>query len=215
MTGDDVFRDRAAAGRALGARLADLAVAGDRPLVLGLPRGGVTVAAGVASTLGGELDVVVARKISHPSAPELALGALAEGGGEPLWDRAILDQVGRTPGDLLDEVAAGRVELARRVAAYRGARPPIDVRGRAVVVVDDGVATGATARAALRTLRARGAARLVLAVPVAPPQTLAALAQDADEVVTLLAPSDFVAVGRWYDDFAQLTDDDVRAALLS
>ena len=124
----------------------------------------------------------------------------------------MLRQMGVHSADLADVVAAERDELARQVTAYRGSRPAPDVRGRVVVVVDDGVATGATARAALRAVRDQGAARLVLAVPVAAPESIASFTE-ADDVVTLLAPKRFVAVGRWYDDFTQLTDDDVRRAL--
>jgi putative phosphoribosyl transferase len=206
----DTFRDRADAGRRLGARLADLGVA-PGPVVLGLPRGGVTVAAEVAAALPGQLDVLVARKLAHPEQPELALGALAEG-GSPVWDSAMLRSMGLRSDDLDEVVSAERRELARRVASYRGDRPAPDLYGRVVVLVDDGVATGATARAALRAVRDRGAARLLLAVPVAAPDSLATFT-DADEVVTLLAPAHFVAVGRWYDDFAQLSDEDVRRAL--
>jgi putative phosphoribosyl transferase len=206
----DTFRDRADAGRRLGALLSDLGVS-RAPVVVGLPRGGVAVAAKVAAALGGRLDVLVARKLAHPRQPELALGALAEG-GSPVWDEQMLKHMGLRSDDLAGVVAAERKELARRVATYRGDRPAPDVRGHVVVLVDDGIATGATARAALRAVRERGAARLLLAVPVAAPESLASLT-DADEVVTLLAPANFVAVGRWYDDFAQLSDDDVRRAL--
>ena len=206
----DIFRDRADAGRRLGVRLSDLGLA-DKPVVLGLPRGGVAVAAEVAAALNGRLDVLVARKLAHPKQPELALGALAEG-GSPVWDDAMLRSMGLTSDDLGHVVAAERQELARRVAAYRGDRPAPDVHGRVVVLVDDGVATGATARAALRAVRDQGAGHLLLAVPVAARESLATFV-DADEVVALLAPADFVAVGRWYDDFAQLSDEDVRRAL--
>jgi putative phosphoribosyl transferase len=207
------FRDRADAGRRLGARLRDRGLAGE-PVVLGLPRGGVVVAAEVATALGGQLDVLVARKLARPEQPELALGALAEG-GSPVWDDTMLRRMGLTSDDLAGVVTTERRELVRQVAAYRGARPAPEVGDRVVVLVDDGVATGATARAALRALRATGShgpARLLLAVPVAAPESLATFT-DADEVITLLSPAPFVAVGRWYDDFAQLSDDDVRHAL--
>ena len=206
----DTFRDRADAGRRLGARLSDLGVT-EEPIVLGLPRGGVVVAAEVAVALHGRLDVLVARKLAHPEQPELALGALAEG-GSPVWDETMLSRMGLSSEDLAGVVTAEREELARRVATYRPDRPPPDVGDRVVVLVDDGVATGATARAALRALSDQGAASLVLAVPVAAPESLATFT-DADEVVTLLAPKGFVAVGRWYDDFAQLSDEDVTRAL--
>jgi putative phosphoribosyl transferase len=206
----EAFRDRADAGRRLAARLCELGVA-PGPVVLGLPRGGVTVAAEVAAALNGQLDVLVARKLAHPDQPELALGALAEG-GSPVWDNAMLRTAGLHSDDLADVVAAERRELARRVATYRRDHPPPDLHGRVVVVVDDGVATGATARAALRAVRDQGPARLLLAVPVAAPESLATFT-DADEVIALLVPREFVAVGRWYDDFAQLSDDDVRRAL--
>jgi putative phosphoribosyl transferase len=206
------FRDRQDAGRRVGVRLLALGFE-PGPVVLGLPRGGVTVAAEVARALDGHLDVVVARKLAHPGQPELALGAFAEGGGEPAWDHALLQRVGVTPADLSAVVEAERVELGRRVASYRGDRPLPDVQGRVVVLVDDGVATGATARAALRALRKRGPSQLVLAVPVGSPDSLRSLEQEADYVVSLIAPAGFGAVGTWYDDFGQLSDDDVRRAL--
>jgi putative phosphoribosyl transferase len=206
------FGDRVDAGRRLADRLVELEAAGTgRALVLGLPRGGVVVAAEVARRIGGDLDVIVARKLAHPQQPELALGALAEG-GEPLWDAALLRRVGHRPEELAEVVAAERQEVARRVATYRGDRA-LSVRGRTVLLVDDGLATGATARAALRALRAREAGRLVLAVPVAAPDRLAAVATDADDVVALLTPASFAAVGRWYGDFRQVPDDAVREVL--
>jgi putative phosphoribosyl transferase len=206
------FTDRVDAGRRLAERLVDLQAAGTgRALVLGLPRGGVVVAAEVARRVGGDLDVIVARKLAHPRQPELALGALAEG-GDPIWDLDLLRHVGHRPQDLTEVVTAERDELARRVAAYRGDRA-LEVRGRTVLLVDDGLATGATARAALRALRAQQASRLVLAVPVASPDRLAAVAADADDVVALLTPQSFTAVGRWYGDFRQVSDDAVREVL--
>lgn len=209
---ETVFADRRAAGRALGARLTDLDPALADPLVLGLPRGGVVVAAAAAEVLGAELDVLVARKLGHPDQPEFALGALAEG-GEPVWDPVSLRRSGLDPGDpeLARVVAAERAELARRVTAYRGARRLTPTAGRAVVLVDDGIATGATARAALRALRGRPdpPARLVLAVPVGAPGSLAALSPDADTTVALLAPRGFTAVGRWYAAFGQTPDREV------
>ena len=205
------FRDRRDAGRRLGARLLEAGL-GPSPVVLGLPRGGVTVAVEVARAVDGLLDVLVSRKIAHPGQPELALGAIAEG-GEPVWDRELLHRVGVTAEDLADVLAAERVEPGRRVTSYRGDRPAPDVHGRVVVLVDDGVATGATARAALRSLRSLDPSRLVLAVPVASPDALRSLAAEADQVLSVLTPRAFGAVGTWYDDFGQLSDDDVRHAL--
>ena len=206
----DRFRDRDEAGRRLAAAVAALGL--PAPLVLALPRGGVPVAAALADALGAPLDVLVARKIGAPGRPELGVGALAEG-GEPVLDQPALRALGLRPGDLEPIIRRERAELARRVAAYRGDRPAPEVRGRDVVLVDDGLATGGTARAALRALRAAGAARLVLAVPVGPPDTVADLAEEADRVVVLVTPRDFRAVSRWYDDFAQLGDADVTRML--
>ena len=180
-----------------------------RPLVLALPRGGVPVAAKVAAAIAGDLDVVVVRKIGAPCREELGVGAVAED-GEPVFDMDLLAQLGLGPHDLEPTVARERAELARRVRAYRGERPPPSVTGRIVVLVDDGVATGSTARAALRWLRARGAGPLVLAVPVCSREGAHLLAADADLVICLQRPVRFGAVGRFYKDFAQLTDADVR-----
>jgi putative phosphoribosyl transferase len=208
------FADRDAAGRALGDRLA--AVLGTplpgRLLVLGLPRGGVVVAAAVARRLGAPLDAYVVRKLGLPEQPELAMGAIASGGTVVRNDEVIARSA--VAPDVLDRVvAAERAELARRERAYRGDRPPALVTGRDVIVVDDGLATGATARAALRAIRAAGPARLVLAVPVAPRDMLAALAAEADSVLCLAQPRPFGAVGRYYRDFEPTTDEEVRALL--
>jgi putative phosphoribosyl transferase len=148
------------------------------PLVLALPRGGVPVAVGVARALGATLDVLLVRKIGHPDAPELGLGAIAEGAAEPFFDQQMLDEVKLTRDDLVGVVARERAELARRAAAY-GREPVADLAGQLVVVVDDGLATGVTARAALHAVRARGAARVVLAVPVGSPAAVAAVRGDA------------------------------------
>jgi putative phosphoribosyl transferase len=199
-----------------------LAARGDRPRVFALPRGGVPVAAGVARALGATLDALIVRKIGHPTAPELGLGAIAEdgigGAAEPYFDEEMLATVGLTEADLAEVVAAERAELARRVAVY-GRRPPgtrqRDLAGELVVVVDDGLATGVTARAALRAVRARGAARTVLAVPVAAPAAAEAIKKETDEVVTLVTPRRFRSVGEWYADFGQLTDADVLTILSS
>ncbi|POM23057.1 putative phosphoribosyl transferase [Actinomadura rubteroloni] len=180
--------------------------------MLGLPRGGTPVAAEVARALNGTLDVLVTRKIGAPGQPELAVGAVAEG-GEPALDPALLAEAGVTADELAPVIEAERAELDRRVATYRGDRPPPDMAGRTVVVVDDGLATGSTARAALKAVGARRPARLVLAVPVGAADTVRALRADADEIVTLAEPVPFFAVGQWYEDFAQTTDAEVVAAL--
>jgi putative phosphoribosyl transferase len=193
----------------LAARLTHLRTA--RPVVVGLPRGGVPVAAEVAAALGAGLDVVLVRKIGAPRRPELAVGAVGED-GVTVRNDVVLRDLGLTWDDVAGQVARERDEVRRRAAALRpGERP--DLRGRTVVLVDDGIATGATVAAAIRVLRDLGAARIALAVPVAPPDSLAALAPLADEVVCPCTPRDFAAVGQWYEDFGQVPDDDVRALL--
>jgi putative phosphoribosyl transferase len=204
-----IFRDRAEAGRALADRLA--ADLGDRadPLVLALPRGGLPVAEPVARRLGGELDIVVARKIGAPGRPEFGVGAIAED-GPPVYDPDNLLWAGVTEDGVAGVLAAERQELRRRIRLYRGDRPPPRPAGRTVLVIDDGLATGVTAHAALRWVRGHAPARLILAAPVCAPQARDALAGEADAVVCLSAPDPFYAVGRWYEDFDQLTDADVE-----
>ncbi|HUK72467.1 MAG TPA: phosphoribosyltransferase family protein [Streptosporangiaceae bacterium] len=212
------FDDRRVAGRSLAAALRRRFAAPDgrltleRPVVLALPRGGVAVAFEVARDLGVPLDVLVTRKIGHPDQPELGVGALAEGGA-PVYDDGMLREFGLKKEDLADVVARERAELARRVEVYRDGKPPPDVRGRSVILVDDGLATGVTARAALRALRAARPARTLLAVPVGSPGSAAALSAEADDVVALALPRGFRAVGEWYASFGQLTDDDVLRLL--
>jgi putative phosphoribosyl transferase len=200
------FPDRAAAGRELGAVLAQRGYGAADPVVLGLPRGGVEVAAEVAAALGVAVDVFVARKIGHPAQPEFGVGALAEGDEEPVYDEQALRHTGLTPERLLGTVERERDELDRRVGAYRGGRELPDLAGRTVILVDDGVATGVTARAALRTLRGRGPARVVLAAPVAAPSAVDELAAEVDEVVVLTAPTGFRSVGQAYRRFGQTSD---------
>jgi putative phosphoribosyl transferase len=208
------FADRDEAG----CHLADAVAAqvphhpGPAPLVLALPRGGVPVAVHVAARVGGELDVVIARKIAAPGRPEFGIGAIAED-GPPVFDQPALDHLGLTENDLAPAVADERAELARRTHEYRRDRPAPDPTAREVVLVDDGLATGVTARAALRWLRGHHPARLVLAVPVCSPQARDTLIGDADAVICLSAPEAFHSVGQWYTDFTQLTDDDVARTL--
>jgi putative phosphoribosyl transferase len=213
-TGSERYRDRVDAGRRLTTVLADT-VPGSDVLVLGLPRGGVPVAAEVAQALGAELDVLLVRKLGVPGHEELAMGAIASDGVE-LLDRATVHQLGITPDEVAAVAARERAVLAQRAEAYRGDRPPPVVAGRTVVVVDDGLATGSTMGAALAAVAAiepGPPARLVAAVPVGARQAIDRLAELADEVVCPLVPEPFEAVGRWYDDFRPTTDDEVRALL--
>jgi putative phosphoribosyl transferase len=205
------FADRAEAGRVLAAELAHLAGRVD-VVVLGLPRGGVPVAWEVAHALGAPLDVLVARKLGVPGHPELAMGAVGAGGVRVL-NQAVVDSLA-IPLQAIQEAAAQEgAELARREESYRSGRPPLDVGGRVAVVVDDGLATGATMRAAVTALRALSPRRIVVAVPVGAAETCAELAAEADDVVCTRMPPSFRAVGEWYEDFTQTTDDEIRALL--
>ncbi len=201
-----MFRDRADAGRRLAELL--LPLRAEQPLVLGLPRGGVVVAAEVAKALGATLDLVVVRKLGVPGHEELGMGAIAEGAVEAL-NRRVMTYAEVTP-QPLDRVRRREAkELARRVTVYRTDRPPPDVAGRTVILVDDGLATGYTARAAARAMRRAGAGRIVLAVPVASPDTLRALEEEVDDTVAVVSPYDLHSVGAWYEDFRQTTDQEV------
>jgi len=205
-----MFKDRHDAGRQLGRRLSPYADL--RPVVLALPRGGVPVAAEIADCLGAPLDVIVVRKIGLPWQPELAIGAIAEG-DVCLLNDALIAETGLRREELEPAVARERAELDRRVRAYRGERLPTPVDGRVVILVDDGLATGYTARAAIELIRRRGASRVVLAVPVAPEDNVETMRGVADEVVVLETPRWFLSIGEHYVDFTQTSDDEVEALL--
>lgn len=201
-----LYSDRVEAGRLLGDALRQYADEG--VVVLGLPRGGVLVAAEVARALRAPLDIVVVRKLGVPSQPELGLGAIGEGGVRVANDRVI--RAAKVSAEELAEIERGeRHELEKRAARFRAGRAAVPLAGRTAVVVDDGIATGSTARVACQAARARGAARVILAVPVGPPDVQTSMLPDADEVVCLTTPSHFFAVGQCYRDFSQTSDDEV------
>jgi putative phosphoribosyl transferase len=206
-----LFRNRRDAGRQLAGRLARFAGRQD-VLVLGLARGGVPVAFEVARALAAPLDVLIIRKLGVPEQPELAMGAIASGGVRVLNSR-IVQRIPNAEAVIEAVAAAEQRELERRERQYRGSRVAAEVRGKVVIVVDDGLATGATMRAAVLALRQREAVQVVVAVPIGSPEACAALAGEADELICLTAPMDFDAVGQGYDDFSQTTDDEVRALL--
>ncbi|MGY3205799.1 phosphoribosyltransferase [Streptomyces sp. TE5632] len=209
-----LFRDRREAGRELAERLRGMQGDGALPeaVVLALPRGGVPVAHEVAEVLEAPLDVLVVRKIGAPFHREVGVGAMA-GDEVPLFDPSTLRALGLSEADLDSVVERERVELRRREQLYRRGRPAPELRGRTVIVVDDGLATGSTARAALRFVRRQAPARVVLAVPVGSPESVERMRAEADEVVCPHRPAGFMAVGEWYADFDQLTDEDVLTAL--
>jgi putative phosphoribosyl transferase len=204
------FAHRRDAGRLLGERLSELRV--QHPVVLGLARGGVPVAFEVARALDSPLDVLVVRKLGVPFHTELALGAIGEDDTEVL-NAELIERLGISTGQVAAVIKRERAELARRVDLYQRDRTPLELAGRTAIIVDDGLATGATAHVAVNVARARGAKNVIVAVAVSPPETIAELERLDVEVISLLVPSEFQAVGEWYDDFTQTSDDDVTSLL--
>ena len=206
------FRNRADAGRKLAGALA--AYRDQRPVVLALPRGGVPVAAEVAAALGAPLDLVLVRKLGVPVQPELAMGAVVDGSAPiVVRNEDVIRLTGVSEEEVQSVCAEELAEIERRRERYLGTRKRVDIAGRVAIVIDDGIATGATTRAALRALRLRGPKKLILAVPVAPTETLAAMREDADDVVCLEDYADFGAIGFFYADFRQISDGEVIAIL--
>jgi predicted phosphoribosyltransferase len=206
-----LFKDRRDAGKQLAQELSAYAGRSD-VIVLALPRGGVPVAYEVARALNTPLDIFIVRKLGLPGHEELAIGAIASGGIRVLNHDIV--QALKIPQTMIDTVTRQELqELERRERAYRGDRPPPEVRGRTVILIDDGLATGASMRAAVAALRAQNPARIVVAVPTAAPETCAAFESEVDEIVCAMTPEPFYGVGRWYEDFSQTTDEEVRALL--
>jgi putative phosphoribosyl transferase len=204
------FENRADAGRQLAAKLEHLR--GQPTIVLALPRGGLAVGYEVARALGAPLDVLNVRKLGVPWQEELAFGAIA-GGGVRVFNNEVIASTSLSPDDIEAITAQQQVELDRRERVYRGARPAPVLQGKTVVLVDDGIATGATVRAAIDVIRAQKPATLVLAAPVAPATVAAQLKPLVDELVCVTTPADMYAIGSWYEEFSQLSDDDVRSIL--
>ncbi len=207
------FKDRSDAGRKLTAVLFNKIESREPKVVLGIPRGGVIVAAEVASGLSAPLDVVIARKIRAPYQPELGIGAVVNGAHISIINEELARRVGATPDYLRREIAIQEEEIDQRLAAFREGRPPLDISGKTVVVVDDGIATGFTFRAALEGLRQHNPGRLLAAAPVGAPDSLDMLADFADDLVCLKTPDFFFAVGYWYESFDQVSDSEVAEIL--
>lgn len=206
-----MFRDRVDAGRKLAKQLVKYANL-SRVIVLGIPRGGVPVAFEIANALNAPLDVFLSRKLGVPGQEELAFGAIATGGVQVL-DHELIEVVGISEHQIHRITEAVKNELDRREKVYRGNRPPLNVKGQTVILVDDGIATGSSMRAAVRALRLMEPARIVVAVPVAPPSARHLLRGEADEFVCLQTPDLFFAIGQFYEDFSQLADEDVTGLL--
>lgn len=209
-----MFRDRRDAGRQLALRLAHLKGAEPPVVVLGLPRGGVVVAAEIARELDAPLDVLVVRKIGAPDQPELAIGAVTDGEHpHTVINQDLLELAGVDEAYLRIESARQLAEVRRKQFQYRLGRPPVPIEGRCVIVVDDGIATGATVKAGVTALRQSNVSKLILAVPVAPAETLSELSPLVDQIECLSTPLNFIAVGRYYEDFNQTSDEEVMAIL--
>jgi predicted phosphoribosyltransferase len=206
-----LFRDRTHAGQLLAAHLLPFADRGD-VVVLALPRGGVPVASEVAAVLHAPLDVIVARKLGLPGQPEFAIGAVA--GDVAILNQEIVDYLDLDAGDIAAIARRESAEIERRSRVYR-VRPPVELKGRSVIIVDDGLATGNTMRAAVGAVRKQLPGRVIVAVPVAAASTCEQLRADADDVICLRTPAPFRSVGQWYANFRQVTDDEVRALLLA
>jgi predicted phosphoribosyltransferase len=201
-----IFTDRQQAGQLLGKRLASYK--GENSIILALPRGGVPVASEIATALKTPLDVLVVRKIGYPLHPEVALGAICEN-DEPLWNEQLLSQTGLRPEDLTNTVLLESEKIKRQIRTFREGRPLPSLFKKTVIVVDDGLATGATVAAALEYLKKQNVAKIVVAIPIAADSSARRLRSQVDSVVTVVEPEDLMSVGQWYDDFSQVSDDEV------
>lgn len=202
-----IFKDRKDAGKKLAAALGGYKAAADT-VILGLPRGGVVTAYELASKLGLPLDIVVPRKIGAPGNPEFAIGAIAED-GRGIFNEDVINRYGISKEYIEEQVEKENKEANRRLAVYRGDRPPLDIAGKTVILIDDGIATGSTMKAAIESVRAKKAARIVVAVPVSAPDSLESVKEMADEVVCLYAPFSLYAIGQFFENFSQVEDEEV------